>query len=105
MYTTLLILAIASVLLGGVAHGLSFVDQIAYDRVRRWALLGRGCGLLALVVALAAALSHFALGHGSGSEAPMRFLSFLREHPIVILLVLSGLGLAAIRRGGRDRRT
>ena len=95
----MLILAIAAVLLGGAALGLSFAERVAYDRIRFWARAGRTCGLVALVASLAAALAHFSLGHGTGSPAPMAFTTFLREHPIVVFLALAGVGLTAIRRG------
>lgn len=99
MYSVLLILAIAVVLLGGAAQGLSFVERVAFDRVRMWARAGRACGLIAVALALSAGVAHFALGHGGGSEAPMALTTFLREHPVVIFLLLSGIGLAMIRRG------
>lgn len=86
--------------------GAALVTGVAVRLGFRRALLVQWVPLLAALSILAsagAAVYHLFLGHGHGTPAPMDPLTFLREHPSLLLaaalaLLALGVGRAGLRR-------
>lgn len=97
LYPQLLLLAVVAAIASLLA-GLAVRFGMRRALLVQWVPLLSGIAILVLV---AAAVTHLFLGHGPGSAQPMDPLAFLGEHrvlAVVALLALLALGL------GRDRR-